>query len=92
MTASTRSEGTRENRYIYQVETETEMAIAITAQVKPGDHGKDIAEVTIGDITITVYESARFPGRTVVDVDTWSEGSSIEVTVNDGVVFQESPF
>lgn len=63
----------------------------LEAEIKEGDGGKSYAEVRIGDVTVTVYESLVEPGRVVVDIDTETDRhlevpSSLAVAINDHYV------
>lgn len=43
--------------------------LAITAEVKPGDYGRDYVLITIGDLEVTVYESQLRPGGITIEID-----------------------
>lgn len=56
--------------------------LSLSAEVKPGDGGYEYAEVIIGTVKVTVYESLHNPGRVIVDVDT-DDGARLAVYRND---------
>lgn len=65
--------------------------LPVAAEIKEGDGDRPYAEVTIGDVTVTVYESLIEPGRVVVEVDTQDDRhlevpTSLAVAINDHYV------
>lgn len=48
----------------------------------------DCATITIGETTVTVYESSIRPGGVTVDIDA-PGGTDLLVIVNDGDVFRD---
>lgn len=61
----------------------------ISLAIEPGDGGKHLARVTIGDVEVTVYESLSSSGTAVIDVDA-PTGQALVITVNDGDVHRDT--
>ena len=62
--------------------------LPITAELLPGDFGREYIRVTIGDVEITVYQSEARPGGVTVEIDGEDQDLLIlSVNVNDWEVY-----
>lgn len=57
--------------------------LAINSKIEDGDYGRQYAEVTIGSVSITVYQSEGRAGGVTVEIDTHAQPSDLAVYCND---------
>lgn len=63
------------------------MDLQISADIKDGDYGRKFAQVEIGGITITVYQSNIDQDGVVIEIDTAPDNTSeLAVHVNDAKI------
>lgn len=66
------------------------MSMDLSAVIRPGDNDLYYAEVTIGDVKITIYESPVRPGGVTIGIDT-EQPAMLAVSLNDWDLMPGSP-